>query len=343
MRRIIGLVLAGVGTFLIVIAILLPTWVVSTIMKFPLNEYETATLTGTNIQYFSTHFLTEETGVTMRATYTIKGVKNQGNGSTAVWKEFSSTYDVTNGTQYQYTVRQAAFDRKTGQLTNCCGSNINGNTGIKQTGYVGWVFPFGTQKKTYMVFDTTLDKPEPYVFSGTDVTDGVPTYKFVENITPTQFGTQVVPGYFVGANSPTATAGEFYQSHIVYWVDPETGALLNVNEFEEVSLHNLSTGQAGLVAFKGDLTETPASLHQIVGLDAGGRNELSLLQTILPLVLGIAGALALVAGILLRWFGGGQTGSVMADAESGELSPPTEPIAFPASPGTSESETPIQE
>jgi hypothetical protein len=34
-------------------------------------------------------------------------------------------------------------------------------------------------------------------------------------------------------------------------------------------------------------------------IDSSGRNELSLLETILPLVLGIAGAVALVAGILL--------------------------------------------
>ena len=35
------------------------------------------------------------------------------------------------------------------------------------------------------------------------------------------------------------------------------------------------------------------------GLDSSGRNELALLQTILPLALGIAGGVALLAGIFL--------------------------------------------
>ena len=44
MRRVIGLALAGVGTFLIVCAVALPTVVSSQVIKFPLNEYETASL-----------------------------------------------------------------------------------------------------------------------------------------------------------------------------------------------------------------------------------------------------------------------------------------------------------
>jgi hypothetical protein len=38
---------------------------------------------------------------------------------------------------------------------------------------------------------------------------------------------------------------------------------------------------------------------QIVGLDRNGRNELTLIQTTLPIVLGIVGGVALLAGIFL--------------------------------------------
>ena len=44
MRRIVRLVLAGLGTCLIVFAVLMPAYVSSRVLKFPLNEYETATL-----------------------------------------------------------------------------------------------------------------------------------------------------------------------------------------------------------------------------------------------------------------------------------------------------------
>ena len=42
MRGIIGLILAGLGAFLIAVAVLLPTWVVGQVVKFPLSESETA-------------------------------------------------------------------------------------------------------------------------------------------------------------------------------------------------------------------------------------------------------------------------------------------------------------
>lgn len=299
MRRIVGLVLAGLGGFLIITAVLFPTYVVGQMVKFPLNEYETANLSGTNVQYFSAKLLTEETGVTEHATYTIKGDKSAGSSSTAVWDQFEYAYDVTNGQVQALSTERAAFDRKTAQLVNCCGSNINGHK-VHQSGIIGWVFPFGVQKKTYQVFDTTLDKPEPYVYSGTDTTLGVPTYKFVENVAPTQYATLQVPGYFVGSSAKSVTVPEIYQIHLVYWVDPVTGALLNVNNFEELTIRNPTTGKTGVVLYKGTLTMTPSSLQTIVNLDKNGRNELSLLTTILPLTFGIVGAVLVVIGVLLR-------------------------------------------
>jgi hypothetical protein len=128
--------------------------------------------------------LRELTGVTMRATYTIKGDRAAGSSSTAVWNEFSYLYDETNAQTYQYQTRKFAFDRRTGQLVDCCGANLNGNTSIRQTGLVGYVWPIGTQKKNYDVFDTVLNKPMPFRYEGTATTLGIPTYLFVESVPP---------------------------------------------------------------------------------------------------------------------------------------------------------------
>jgi hypothetical protein len=72
-----------------------------------------------------------------------------------------------------------------------------------------------------------------------------------------------------------------------------------VNEHQTTSLRNPATGATALVLFDADLIATPASLTQIVGLDSSGRNELTLLKTTLPLVLGIVGGVVLLAGIFL--------------------------------------------
>ncbi len=299
MRRNIGLVLAGLGAFLIVLAVVLPTWIVGQVVKFPLNEYQSATLAASNASYFSAKTLTEQTGVNLQATYTIKGDGTAGTSSTAVWNEYSYVYDRTNHYAVQQTTRRFAFDRKTGELTMCCGANVNGDSSVQQRGLVGYVFPFGTKKQTYQVFDITLDKPVPFPYAGTATVRGVTTYKFTEDIAPTQVATQTVPGSLVGMSAASVTLPEYYEIHLTYYVDPVTGALVNVEEHQTMSLHNPSTGAQALLLFDADLKVTPAALTTIVKLDTDGRSKLNLLKVVLPLALGIAGVIALVAGLIL--------------------------------------------
>jgi len=299
MRGIIGLILAGLGACLILVAVLLPTWIVGQVVKFPLHEYETATLDASNASYFSTTSLSEKTGVNLEATYTIKGDASAGNSSTAVWEEYSYVYDLTNHQPVQQMLRTFAFNRRTGQLVNCCGASLNGDTTVRQTGMVGYVFPFGTQKQTYQVFNTSLKKTVPFVYSGTTSVDGVQAYEFVENVPPTQIGSQTLPGSFVKSTAASVTLGEYDQEHVIYYVDPETGALIDVNEQQSTTLRASASAAPALVGFDADLIATPASVTQIVALDSSGRNELTLIETTLPIVLGIVGGVALLAGILL--------------------------------------------
>jgi hypothetical protein len=299
MRRNIGLVLAGIGAFLIVLAVVLPTWIVGQVVKFPLNEYQSATLAASNASYFSATSLTEKSGVNLQATYTIKGDGAAGTSSTAVWNEYSYVYDRTNHYAVQQMTRRFAFDRKTGQLTMCCGANVNGDSSVQQRGLVGYVFPFGTKKQTYQVFDTTLNKPVPFPYAGPADVRGVTTYKFTEDVAPTRVATQTVPGSLVGMSAASVTLPEFYEIHLTYYVDPVTGALVNVQEHQTMSLRNPSTGAQALLLFDADLKVTPSSLTTIVKLDTDGRSKLTLLKVILPLVLGIVGVIALVTGLLV--------------------------------------------
>jgi Porin PorA len=299
MRRNIGLVLAGLGAFLIVMAVVLPTWIVSQVVKFPLNEYQTASLAASNASYFSATALTEKTGVTMQATYTIKGDGTAGTSSTAVWDEYSYVYDKTNHQPVQQTTRRFAFDRKTGELTMCCGANVNGDSSVQQRGLVGYVFPMNTKKQTYQVFDTTLNKPVPFPYAGTATVRGIQTYKFTEDVAPVQVGTQTIPGSLAGLSAASVTLPEYYEIHLTYYVDPTTGALINVQEHQTLNLRNPSTGAQALLLFDADLKVTPDALTTIVKLDTNGRNELTLLKVVLPLVLGIVGVIALVAGLIL--------------------------------------------
>ncbi len=297
MRR-VGLVLAGLGTCLIVFALLVTSWVTGQVIKFPLNQYASVTLTDPNASYFSAAKLTELTGVNMEATYTIKGNAAAGSSSTAVWNQFIYVYDQTNKQAVQSIARTFAFNRRSAQLVNCCGANINGNSSVKQTGYVGYVLPIGTKKQTYDVFDTNLSKAVPFTYAGIGDVEGTQAYKFTENVAPTQNGTQTVPGSLVNQAAASVTLPQYYQTQTTYWIDPVTGALLNVTQNEKLTLRNTDGSQA-LVLFSANLAATQPSIDGLVALDNDQVSKASLVGTLLPLATGIIGLLLLIIGIVL--------------------------------------------
>lgn len=306
MRRDAGYVLVGLGTVLIIMAIVLPTIIAGRVIKWPLNEYESTVLDASHASYFSASKLKPERDVAVQAVYTFKGDAARGNSSTAVWNEFNFVHDVTDNLPIQTATRTFAFDRRTTQLVNCCGANVDGNTHVKQTGIVGYAFPINTQKQTYQVFDATAGKAEPFVYSGTSSVHGIQTYEFVENVAPVQFGSLTVPGSLVNLPQSSVTLPEYYQNRAVYSVDPETGALLNITDHEVQTLRNPGTGTQALLLFDANLVATPASVSTLVSLDNSARDKISLLRLILPLAGGILGGVAFASGLLLTRRRGGR-------------------------------------
>lgn len=295
MGRLAGLILAGAGAFLIMLAIVMPVYITSQFIEFPLNEYQSTTLTATGASYFSPVKLTEITGADLRATYTIKGDAAAGDGSTAVWDEFAYIYDTTNELAVQPMTRVLAFNRRTAELVPCCGESINGKP-VVQSGVAGIVFPVRTGKHTYQVFDPTLDQPVPFTYAGPAKVDGIGVYEFVSDIAPRD----------IGYTPLSATEPEFYSMHQEYWVDPETGAVLKIAEHEDeyLAAGASASGSAGVpgpavTVFDADLTTTPATVASLVSADRPGRARVRLLNVVLPLFLGGAGVLLLAAGVLL--------------------------------------------
>jgi hypothetical protein len=285
------MVLVGLGTFLIVIAVVLPTYIAGQVLKDPLNYYYKAVLDSPNTSYFNAAKVTEVTGADVRAVFTFKGNAKAGNSSTGVEDLFSYVYDpaysFTDG-QILITQRTFAFDRKTAQLRNCCGANMNGKH-VDQSGIPGYVFPMGTQQKTYQVWDANLLRSVPFSYVGTDTVNGILTYKFTANVPPTK----------IGFSALSATEPEFYAINVTYWVDPDTGLLLKVLQHQQQFLENAITSARTTTLFDGTLATTPASLTWIVAIDNSGRLKITLIQTILPIVSGVLGAILLVWGILL--------------------------------------------
>lgn len=298
MRRVIGLTLAGLGAFLIVVALLLRGYVGGQVIKLPLNEYYKTTLQG-RISYFSPSLVRVVPGAMMRVTSTVKGDAAAGTSSTAVWDSFTYLYDATNSRTFEYETRRVAFNRRTAQLVNCCGANVNGNTAIRQSGLVGFLWPFGTQKTTYQVFDVTLNKPWPTRYAGTSTIDGIQVYRYVEQVPTTRSGRQTLPGSLVGMPSQKeVTLPEYYTATNTFWVDPVTGAQLDTTQDQKLVLRD-ATGAQRLLLFDGSLTMTPQSVRSVVSLDQTGRNEFAWLEITIPLICAVAGIVLLIVGIVL--------------------------------------------
>ena len=298
MRRVVGLTLTGLGAFFVASALLLRFYVPGQVIKFPLNEYVVLTFTGNGLSYFSVAQLKEVSGVSMRATSTFRGDVKAGSSSVAVWDNFTALEDVTNHQPVQYSSQRAAFDRRTGALGNCCGAAVDSNTKVRQSG-LAFVWPIGTQKQTYQVFDTTLLKPVPAPYSGTTAIDGMTAYKFVEHVSHQPFGQQAVPRALAGLpGQGSVTLTEYYTATNTYWVDPVTGTVLAVSQTDRVALED-STGTARLVALQGQVVTNPQSNQAQVNTARSGQNKIKLIQDIGPLVLVILGIALVVVGIML--------------------------------------------
>ncbi len=297
MRRVAGLVLSAVGAFLIVLALITRFVIVGEAVKFPLSENTISTLVANNASYFSPARLRELTGVTLEDTVTVQGDTAAGTPSRAVWNEFSYVYDETNRLTYEYSTERLAFNRRTGELVNCCGTAIGTNSNVRVSGQ-GFVWPIGAQQQTYQYFDTTLLKPEPMVYSGTAVVDGLSTYKYVETILGDKSGTLTLPGSLLNLpGQQSVTLNEYDQATTTFYVDPATGA--PVKEESSQHLYLQDNGAVALTLLNAHFVSTASSVASAVSSAKSKDAEIQLVTVILPVVFGLLGLILLVMGIVM--------------------------------------------
>jgi len=258
--------------------------------QLPANEYETFTLSATGATYLSPTKLTEVTGASITINDIIKPESNSSYPSLDIWRLTEITEDTTREQQVaEPESRILVFDHSTAELINCCDGNINGNGLILQSGIAGYAFPVGTAKQAYDVFDTVTDAPEPVTYTGTDSVGGIPVYAFTENLTAAKAGTSAL--------SPIRP--ELYSVQRSYWVDPETGLVLKMSE--DVDLYLAGNGPATTL-LKASLSMPAAIVARLTRQDAGHRNRIALAATLRLACLGLACALALIAGwLLIPW------------------------------------------
>ena len=103
----------------------------------------------------------------------------------------------------------------------------NNRQNVKYAGQI-YKFPFGTEQKTYQIFDRDINEVGPANFVKTEQIEGLETYQFTQEIRNAK---QEVPadrlGLLVGQLMPGATGGEVrYDNTRSVWVEPTTGQFI---------------------------------------------------------------------------------------------------------------------
>jgi hypothetical protein len=298
---VLGLLLSGLGSFLLVSGVLLRFAVAGNVVRFPLNEYQIAVLLARNVSYFSSSQAKELTGIPMRVTVTTEGDNAASTDSRAVWNQFSSYIDLKNAVPYDAVTQRSAFDRRSGEAITCCGASVSSAAGTYTGPQSGQAFtwPIGAGKQPYQVFDTVLHRPVTADFTSTATIAGIPVNQYTEQVRAAKVGTQKLPGQLVGLKGQaTVTLDEFYQTTTHFWVDPVTGTVLDEDRNEKLTLRD-SGGVQRLVLLQGDFQTTGPTVTKIANADRPHRSAIVAITTTVPLLLGIAGAVFLAAGILL--------------------------------------------
>ncbi|MBO3744965.1 DUF3068 domain-containing protein [Streptosporangiaceae bacterium NEAU-GS5] len=294
MRRGTGLVLIGIGAFLIVLAPLVKFMVAPALMKYPADQYGETHLTAANAQYFSIGDLKVLTG-NLDITVTTRGDVAESKGDNVVWDQVTATNDVTNNKPLiDLSEFRSAFNKHDGVGVNCCGVNINKQP-VQLDGQI-FLFPFGVEKKTYKVFSSSTGKAYDTKFIGEDTVNGLPVYKFQQTIPPTTIQTLSAPASVLGmTQTGDIQVNRVYDGVNTFWVEPKTGAPVK----EEQQRHEVlktTDGVERMPAFIGTAIFTPETVADLVNDIRDQASQITLITTTVPLV-------ALILGIVLLGLG----------------------------------------
>lgn len=333
-RRTVACVLVGLGALLIVAALMIPTYTVSKMAKTPLDleittvavnqkDQESLVLDSSsltaggrsaevnkNVPLVSQRFLTVEDPsdadeMTIQAGNTLRRIDKSG--------------DTGVLTAY---VDRVTIDRKTGEpvATDPNGSiaittNAKGESLADPVQHTGlqYRFPIGTEKKTYPYFDVLARTTTDMVFQEETEINGTKVYHFRQNVpvtkladvskAPTNKLELPAAKWGVEGGEEPVTMYRFYGNTRDVWVEPETGTIVKGGEQLNI-FYSRTADKVEVPALKANMVFDTDTVESQLAVAKDNIDKLSLFGRVLPIVFGIVGVLALIAGLVLGITGG---------------------------------------
>jgi hypothetical protein len=335
LRRVFGLILLGLGVFAVAIAVLLPVYVYPKVAKVPLDQSSVSVLEGVANRVLvvtdkgsgpSTEIRQDaQLTATAKVQANFDRAEMKPGTDVAVWLLAVQVVANSDKTVVSASKRQVCFDRRTaagsevanpGQTDAKCqydstfvtvaDEQVKVDPGKKpaekddlgpQPG-LQFKFPFGTEKKEYDVYQDSVRKAVPARFVGEDEVNGVPVYKFEQQVGDTQIARRTVPGSLVGEPDDSLQMLLYYSGTATMWVEPVTGVIIKQSQYQRQDLRKTASG-SGTIVFDGSLAYDAATVQSLVDQVNTNKSKLDLLTSTGPLVLGIGGGVMILAGAFL--------------------------------------------
>ena len=307
MRRVLGLILTGIAILALVLAVLLPAFVVPRVKKTPLDLDITIRSTGAAKVFNAVTGKVEDRN--LRATRVVRTDSKASDSKNTVVDESLCTVIVAGDTPdcvpssdrrlLAVTTDRVATDRKSGAAVDDkkYSAGVNGDTSVKHEG-MAYKWPIDAKKQTYKFFLPDLKKAFDAKFVGTERIQGLTLYK---SVCDTGEQAYLINGAFPGK----------YEDARTVWVEPKTGVIVKGVE------HQVQTLDSGQLALDTTFTFDERSQKSQADYAKNKIRNLNLARVWAPVGLGVIGIASLVgAALLLR----GRRGPG-AHAETGEPQP----------------------
>ncbi len=279
MKRVLGIVLFGVGIALGVFAAGLRFYVTPMATNIPYDLEESKTVAeARNGVYLDAATGRPQTGTIASTTYVVPQPKltNELTGDLAgkavVWDVYSTITDASSGKLLSESTETLALDRKTGAAIRWEGES-------ERTEGHNYKLPFGAEQTTYAYWDGQMGKTVDIAYVATEEVSGLTAYKYEHAPVSAKIT-------FAGIS------GVDYSVARTIWVEPTTGQFLNVKQSIKIS-----TG--GTTLLSGDFEYTEDSKTNAADSISTNKQLLDLVSFWLPIGGGAGGLLLIVVGVLL--------------------------------------------
>jgi hypothetical protein len=306
-KRVLGIVLLGLGTALAMFAAGLRFYATPIAANIPYNlDNSLSVAEASDGDYINTTngqdvkaTLRSSTWVVPQPVITKDKMTGDLAGKAVVWDVYSQIEDTSTGTVVTSSKEEIALDRKSGAAATWSGAYIDSGTGPQNNPYKGHAYklPFNAEKKSYPFWDGQLNRTNDINFVAEETVSGLDAYKYTQSIPAEKVPFDANNLNLLRAVFGGGSGDVYYSVNRTIWVEPVTGQFLNVKQTVLLEFQGGNGTKKTLLA--GDFEYNQATKDSSAASIKKNRSQLMLVSLYLPAGGGGGGLLLIIVGVVL--------------------------------------------